>query len=57
MLVAFAASETGRLGAYWPTHQQDSSQPQQPHSSPHLTGLGLMMEILEEVEPGMLVML
>jgi hypothetical protein len=39
-------------------HQQDSSQPQQSHSSPQevLIGLGLTMEVmLETVEPGMLI--
>jgi hypothetical protein len=37
------------------THQQDSSQPQQSHDSPHRTGLGLMMETMEEVVlPGIL---
>ncbi|OCK78437.1 hypothetical protein K432DRAFT_383869 [Lepidopterella palustris CBS 459.81] len=36
------------------THQQDSSQPQQSQDSPHLMGLGLMMEVmLEVVLPGM----
>jgi hypothetical protein len=31
------------------THQQDSSQPQQSHDSPHLgAGVGLMMEATEE---------
>jgi hypothetical protein len=36
------------------THQQDSSQPQQSHDSPHLgAGVGLMMEVMEEAaEPG-----
>ena len=33
---------------YMTTHQHDSSQPQQSHDSPHLTGLGLMMEEMEE---------
>jgi hypothetical protein len=39
------------------THQQDSSQPQQSHSSPQEVemGLGLTMEVMEEVvEPGIL---
>ena len=38
------------------THQQASSQPQQSHSSPQVgdSGLGLMMEVMEEVVlPGM----
>jgi hypothetical protein len=34
---------------YMTTHQQDSSQPQQSHDSPHLgAGVGLMMEETEE---------
>lgn len=39
------------------THQQDSSQPQQSHSSPQpmVVGLGLMMDLIDEVvEPGIL---
>jgi len=37
------------------THQQDSSQPQQSHDSPQETGLGLMMDTMEEVVlPGMM---
>lgn len=39
------------------THQQDSSQPQQSHSSPQpmVVGLGLMMDLmLEVVLPGIL---
>lgn len=33
------------------THQQDSSQPQQSHDSPHagLIGFGLMIDVIEEV--------
>ena len=41
------------------THQQDSSQPQQSHDSPQEVemGLGLMMEVMEEVVlPGMVKM-
>jgi hypothetical protein len=30
------------------THQQDSSQPQQSQASPHLMGLGLTIEVMEE---------
>lgn len=37
---------------YMTTHQQDSSQPQQSQDSPHLTGLGLMMEVMDEVVDG-----
>ena len=33
---------------YMTTHQQDSSQPQQSQASPHLMGLGLTMEVMEE---------
>ena len=33
---------------YMTTHQQDSSHPQQSHDSPHLTGLGLTMVVMEE---------
>jgi hypothetical protein len=41
------------------THQQDSSQPQQSHDSPHeRTGEGLMMEETEETMlPGMVMVL
>jgi hypothetical protein len=42
---------------YMTTHQQDSSQPQQSHDSPHeRTGEGLMMEETEEATlPGMVI--
>lgn len=43
--------------SYMTTHQQDSSQPQQPHSSPQpmVVGLGLMMDLmLEAALPGIL---
>jgi|TARA_R110002003_G_scaffold149_1_gene13482 hypothetical protein len=44
---------------YMTTHQQDSSQPQQSHDSPHeRTGEGLMMEETEEATlPGMVMVL
>ena len=48
-----------RSPLYMTTHQQDSSQPQQSHDSPHLgTGVGLMMEETEEAtEPGIVMVL
>ena len=45
------------LTVYITTHQHDSSQPQQSHSSPQDKGLGLTMEVTEEMaEPGMLIL-
>ena len=43
-------SQVGYLSQfpYMTTHQQDSSQPQQSQASPHLMGLGLTMEVMEE---------
>lgn len=43
---------------YMTTHQQLSPTPQQSQDSPHLIGLGLTMEVMEDaVEPGMVTVL